>query len=206
MRAPGRRNPFFPAGLLCVLQVKIWLNWHPFSSEMSHVNRTSPLTLYMQFMLIWIAVRRIKTQFLGGFGTVNKPSLAALRIAALLLASLGYQVHAQTPQPPEMVTFSNWVTRYRTEMRPNAAQSSVVAEGVTAARQRRARLKTFMASDPRTALAASESIANPTDLPPEIQQELETPFSNRRRFYRRGPCPLKARTGGGTVAPLQSNT
>ncbi|HEY4414674.1 MAG TPA: hypothetical protein VGO57_03195, partial [Verrucomicrobiae bacterium] len=102
--------------------------------------------------------------------------------------------------PPEITTFSNWVARYRTEIHPNTAQAGIVAEGVTAAQQRRVRLKSLMESDPRAALAASSSVTDPTDLPPEVQRELETPFSERGDFIVRGAL---AAQGGPKVEPLR---
>jgi M6 family metalloprotease-like protein len=145
-----------------------------------------------------MTVRGTKNRLWVALGTANKSLLAASGIAALFLTSFIYPAQGQTQPVPEITTFSNWVARYRTEVHPNT-RTAIVAEGVAAARERRARLKSLMASDPRAALAASSSVTNPTDLPPEIQRELETPFSGRGDFIVRGAMTAQ---GGPKVEPL----
>jgi sugar lactone lactonase YvrE len=120
-------------------------------------------------------------------------------VAFLLMVPL-HQTDAQTISPPEMINFSNWVARYRTEIRPNYAQAGIVAEGVTIAQQRRAVLKSLIESDPQTALALSRSLTNTTDLPLEVQSELETPFSTNGDFIVQGAL---AALGGPQVEPIR---
>jgi len=67
----------------------------------------------------------------------------------------------------------------------------MVAEGVTAARQRRSLLKSLITSDPRTALALSRSVTNAAELPPEVQRERETPFTTKGDFIVQGAIAAK---------------
>lgn len=153
----------------------------------------------MQFTRKSFIARRVKTQFWDVIVPINKSSLAILGVTALLLASSICRIHSQPLPVPENTTFSNWVARYRTEIHPNV-QTTVVAEGVTAARQRHARLKSLMESDPRAALTVSGSVTNPTDLPSEVQRELETSFSGQGDFIVRGAVSAQS---GPRVEPLR---
>jgi len=128
----------------------------------------------------------------------NKLLMAIGGAIAILLTPLIYQLHAQNLSSPA-IAFSNWVERYRTEPNPRL-QSAMVAEGVTAARQRRTLLKSLIASDPRAALALSRSLTNAAGLPPEIQRELETPFATNGDFIVQGAVPA---IGGPPVEPLR---
>ena len=128
----------------------------------------------------------------------NKPLMAIGGAIAILLTPFIYQLQAQN-LPAPAATFSNWVERYRTEPNPQV-QSAMAAEGVIAARQRRALLKSLITSDPRAALALSRSLTNPADLPPEIQRELETSFTTNGDFIVQGAVAAK---GGPPVEPLR---
>src|SRR6185437_674143 len=70
----------------------------------------------------------------------------------------------------------------------------------TAARQRRALLKSLIESDPRAALEISRSVTNSADLPQEVQRELEKPFSVHGDFIVRGAL---AALHGPEVEPMR---
>lgn len=131
----------------------------------------------------------------------NKPYKLLMAIwgaITILLTPLIYQLHAQNPSSGASA-FSNWAERYRAETN-RQVQSAMVAEGLTAARQRRTLLKSLIESDPRAALALSRSLTNPADLPPEIQRELETSFNTTGDFIVEGAVAAK---GGPPVEPLR---
>jgi M6 family metalloprotease-like protein len=112
--------------------------------------------------------------------------LAVIGAITVFLLTLSVDpVHGQSTVSPAVSAFSNWSERYHAEPNPQV-RSTMVAEGITAARQRRALLKSLMESDPQTALALSRSLTNAADLPPEIQRELETPFNTRGDFIVQG--------------------
>ncbi|HEY3761989.1 MAG TPA: hypothetical protein VGN23_09600 [Verrucomicrobiae bacterium] len=122
--------------------------------------------------------------------------MAFFGVIAFLTASIS--LHAQSPSPAA-AAFSNWTQRYAAETnRQNRA--AMVADGVTAARQRRAALKSLIQSDPQAALALSRSLTNATGLPPEIRNELETSFNTTGDFIVRGALAAK---GGPQVEPLR---
>src|SRR5690242_3579444 len=128
----------------------------------------------------------------------NKPLMAIWGAMAILLTPVTGQLHAQNAAP-DATTFSIWAERYRAETNPRV-RSAMAAEGVTAARQRRALLKSLIASDPRAALALSRSLTNAAGLPPEIQRELETSFNTTGDFIVEGAVAAK---GGPPVEPLR---
>ncbi len=119
-------------------------------------------------------------------------------VTAFFLIQIVHPLHAES-LPPAVTAFSNWAERYTAETN-RLARQALVAEGVTAARQRHAWLKTVMSSDPRTALALSRSVTNAAALPPEIRRELETSFATNGDFIVQGA--LAAR-GGPQVEPLR---
>src|SRR5689334_11352762 len=105
-------------------------------------------------------------------------------IAFLLTQSIQL-LHAQSVSSPAITAFSRWAERYAAQTN-RQARLSMVAEGVSAARERRALLKSLIKSDPQTALALSRSQPNAADLPPEIQREQETPFTTHGDFIVQG--------------------
>ena len=127
-----------------------------------------------------------------------KPSLAIWWMIAIFFATFN-SLRAQNPAPSAMTLFSNWTERYRAETN-SQARVAMVAEGVSVARQRRNALKSLMESDPRAALAISRSLTGVAQMPPEIQRELETPFSTRGDFVIQGAL---AATGGPKVESLR---
>ena len=132
-------------------------------------------------------------------GTASKTLVAMWSLTTFFLTLPIHRAHAEALPPPEITTFSNWVAQYRADIHRNS-QAAIVAEGVTAARQRRILLKSLIESDPRTALAFSRSVTNPTDLPLEIQRELETPFATRGDFIVQGAV---AAQGGPEVESIR---
>ncbi len=132
-------------------------------------------------------------------GTASKTLVAMWSLTTFFLTLPIHRAHAEALPPPEITTFSNWVAHYRADIHRNS-QTAIVAEGVTAARQRRVLLKSLIESDPRAALAFSRSVTNPTDLPLEIQREMETPFATRGDFIVQGAV---AAQGGPKVESLR---
>ncbi|HEX9046559.1 MAG TPA: immunoglobulin domain-containing protein [Verrucomicrobiae bacterium] len=123
----------------------------------------------------------------------------ATSFALMLILPLSVHPAWGANQTSEAVAFANWVQRY-TAQTNQLIRGNLVAEGVTAARQRRAWLKTLMASDPRSALEQSRSQTNRAALPAEIQRELETPFSTNGDFIVQGAL---ATQGGPKVEPMR---
>lgn len=120
-------------------------------------------------------------------------------VIGLLLTRSNWQIHAQSLPAPAFTAFSNWEENY-TAQTNGQVRTAMVAEGVTAARQRRDRLKSLIESDPRSALAWSRSLTNAAGLPPEIRAELETAFTNHGDLIVQGAMAAK---GGPPVEPLR---
>jgi len=116
-----------------------------------------------------------------------------------LLTPAIQQLRAQSLSSPATTAFSGWTERYLANTN-RQVRSGMLAEGVAAARQYHDALKSLIESDPRAALAFSRSVTKAADLPPEIQRELETPFTNNGDFIVQGALAAK---GGPPVEPLR---
>ena len=123
----------------------------------------------------------------------------ALWCATVFILTFAFPRLRAASQPPEVAAFASWANRYTAETN-RLVRPALVAEGVAAARQRRAGLKTLIESDPRAALTLSRSLTNAASLPPEIQRELETPFATRGDYLVQGAL---AAQGGPRVEPVR---
>ncbi len=129
---------------------------------------------------------------------LRAPSVVRLSITALFLIFSLLPVAAQKAPLPEAAAFQAWAARYdaKADDTPNSA---LLQEGINAARQRRAALRTLIETDPQAALAMSRALTHAERFPPEIRQELETAFATNGDYLVRGA--LAAR-GGPAVEPL----
>lgn len=79
-----------------------------------------------------------------------------------------------------LASFTGWLETY--SRKGADADTSLLAEGLKIARERRVAMEDLMDRDPRAALSMSVSLATWQSLPPVIQAETEEPFSAMARY------------------------
>ena len=125
--------------------------------------------------------------------------MAILGITALLLVLPAHHLVAETVSTPETTAFSKWVAQYA--MNTNrGVRPAMLADGVAAARQRMALVKSLIQTNPRAALTVSGQTTNVAQLPLEVRREMESRFATNGDFIVQGAVSAK---GGPKVEPLR---
>ena len=128
----------------------------------------------------------------------KKRLMAIWGLTALLLTLPVYQLVAEPVSTPETTAFSKWVAQYATNTNRGMPPANL-AEGVAAARQRMALVKSLIQTNPHTALIVSSQTTNAA-LPPEVRREMETRFATTGDLVVQGAVSAK---GGPKVEPLR---